>query len=401
MSRWPDTPTCHCEERVARRGNPVAYGIAVDLGTTSVSLALAQLAPGAAPRVLASASARNAQASEFGRDILSRLSAATGGAGSRLRDLAQNQVIELLACAAGRSGLELAEITPALSRAVIAGNSAMAALLVGADVASLATAPFAPVRTLRCDAGPLARLLGPQRITVLEPLDAFVGGDVRADLIATDLVAEDASGPRLLIDLGTNAEVVLARGPHLFVCSAPAGPAFEGGGSKLLGSEVLADVAQLLRQGVIGRDGKLDERNTQVRRDQGGVAQVSGPRSGQALSQRFIRDLQLAKAATSTALAQTLDVAGLRAADIVSIDIAGAFGSALVPADLATLGLIPAVWQDRTHSRGNASLAGALAVLGGASPELSRAVKLIAIALPDDPAFNAALIAATDFNWRH
>jgi len=107
-------------------------GIAVDLGTTTVSVARVSLSDGL---VLATAEARNAQAQDYGRDILSRLSAAMAGERDRLRDLAQSQVIELM-------GQEPAE------RIVAAGNSVMAALFVGADVSGLATAPFAPVRDL-------------------------------------------------------------------------------------------------------------------------------------------------------------------------------------------------------------------------------------------------------------
>ena len=354
-------------------------GIAVDLGTTTVSVARVSLSDGL---VLATAEARNAQAQDYGRDILSRLSAAMAGERDRLRDLAQSQVIELM-------GQEPAE------RIVAAGNSVMAALFVGADVSGLATAPFAPVRGLRCEEGPLAELMDPQCITVLEPLDAFVGGDIRAGLIAAGMTAGSAD-PRLFIDLGTNAEIVLAKGRELFVCSAPAGPAFEGGGFKLVGSQILADVADLLRRGVLGRDGKLGD---QAERDQSGVAYVVGKSSQQAISQRSIRDLQLAKAATATAMAQVLKAAALQPEDVAQIDIAGAFGSALDPGDLVTLGLIPESWQDRTRSLGNASLAGALAILDGASPDLGPGTTLVPVTLPDDPDFNAKLIAATDFRW--
>ncbi|MCL2882709.1 MAG: ASKHA domain-containing protein [Coriobacteriia bacterium] len=380
-------------------GTSSLYGIAVDLGTTSVSLALVRFAGDGAPQVLASAEARNAQAAEYGRDILSRLSAAQAGQGLQLRDLAQAQVLELVAEVARQAKLELSELGAKTKQVVIAGNSAMAALFVGADVNSLATAPFVPVRPLPCDSGPLAELIGPERITVLEPLDAFIGGDVRADLITASLTA-GSDKPRLLIDFGTNVEIVIAQGLRLFMCSAPAGPAFEGGGFRLRGSEILADVADLLRQDVLGTDGKLTDGDSRVKRDQNGVANVFGARSGQAISQRFIRDLQLAKAATSTALRRLLTAADLQPEDVVRVDIAGAFGSALTTADLAILGLIPKTWQDRTHALGNASLAGALAVLGGASPELDPGVALCPVALPIDPVFNTELIAATDFSWR-
>jgi len=353
-------------------------GIAVDLGTSSVALA-ASTDPG---RVF---EARNAQAADFGRDILSRLSAAQAGHSAELRDLAQNQVLELMA----EAGVDAGK----LEGLVVAGNSAMAALFVGADVTTLATAPFAPVRDLRCENGPLTDLISPDRITVLEPIDAFVGGDLRADLVTAGLTAGSAD-PQLLIDLGTNAEVVLATAGRLHVCSAPAGPAFEGGGFKLRGSQLLADVADFLRRGLLATDGKFAEG---VQRDAADVAYLQGERSGQAISQRFVRDLQLAKAATSTAIARVLAAAATPPEDLSRIVFAGAFGTALDPADLVTLGLIPEIWQDRCRSIGNGSLSGALAVLGGADPEISAAIS--PVELPTDPAFNAALIAATDFSW--
>jgi len=380
-------------------GDGPRYGIAIDLGTTTVSAALVYLPQAGEPLMYSCVDERNAQAQDYGRDILSRLAAAMAGSGNALRDRAQDQIIQLIERVAEKNGLTFSLVACATDHIVIAGNSAMAALLVGADVSSLATAPFAPVRQLRCVAGPLAELFGPERITVLEPLDAFVGGDVRAGLIAADM-AKPVESPRLLIDLGTNAEIVLAMGHQLFVCSAPAGPAFEGGGFRYVGSDILADVAELLRSGVLGQDGKLDENSPIVKRGRNKVAYVTGGRSGKEISQRFIRDLQLAKAATSTALTQVLVAANCQPADVSRIDIAGAFGSALDPTDLTCLGLIPEVWQDRICARGNAALKGALAVLGGASPELDPGLELTPVTLPDTPDFNTALIAATDFSWR-
>jgi len=374
------------------------YGIAVDLGTTTVSAALVYLPPAGEPLMYSRVDERNAQAQDFGRDILSRLAAAMAGSGIQLRDRAQDQIIRLIERVVDKEGLTFSLVAFATERIVIAGNSAMAALLVGADVSSLATAPFATLRNLRCTAGPLAELFGPERVTVLDPLSGFVGGDVRAGLIAADM-AKPVDSPCLLIDLGTNAEIALAREDQLYICSAPAGPAFEGGGFRYVGSDILADIAGLLRSGVLGKDGKLDESNPQVKRGRNKVAYVTGGRSAKEISQRFIRDLQLAKAATSTAVLQVLKAAGCQPEDIVRIEIAGAFGSSLDPADLVCLGLIPEVWQDRICARGNVALKGALAILGGASPELDPKIMLTPVDLPADPAFNTTLITATYFSW--
>lgn len=371
------------------------YGIAVDLGTTTAVGHLVDLRSG---RVVASRSLANAQ-KLYGADVMSRLTVAMNEPGGALRvRRAGLQTVSSLArvllALGGASHDEVYEV-------LVVGNTAMHHLLAGLELGGLGGAPYEPV-TLEPIHAPAAAFgldgLGRARVTLPPVVGGFVGSDALAAAWGTGL------GPlELVVDIGTNGEVVLDAGGRRLAASAPAGPAFEGegltsgapfgpgavtrvelkgdlrltvegGGTPigLCGTGLISAVAALRRAGGLRKDGALlalGNPNPAVRARGASVNGAPAIRLAPdlLLSQRDVRSLQDAKAAVRSAIDMVLLEAGLAASDLRRIKVAGAFGSRLEPADLVTLGVLPAVPADRVEVVGQAAGLGALGMLASAS----------------------------------
>jgi uncharacterized 2Fe-2S/4Fe-4S cluster protein (DUF4445 family) len=372
----------------------------------------------------------------FGADVLSRVSAALEGNERVLRQSAEESVAAALLAAASAGAVE----PSAIRHVVVAANSAMAALLCGADVAGLASHPFvAPELPDQLSDGTAihSHLARSAEVALVPPIASFVGGDALAASLAAGLV--DVELPMLLVDIGTNAEIVLALPGRTFVASAAAGPAFEGagltsGGPATAGAiervEVAADrvethvvgggraawfsgagfvsaVAALLAAGHIApsgamiAEGPLRARFTTA---QDGVVAVTLADQGVPpvyLTQLDVRALQLAKAAVRTGIEMVLRHAGVSASELEGVQVAGAFGAALDPTDLIALGVLPSNIKGRVRRVGNAALEGAAAMaldsglVGVASGFREGATH---VDLAGDPEFNAAFVLATDLS---
>jgi uncharacterized 2Fe-2S/4Fe-4S cluster protein (DUF4445 family) len=411
------------------RGRPLAAG--VDLGTTSVAARVADARSG---RELGSAVVANRQA-PFGADVLSRLTAALEGHGDELQALAVDSVREALSGALRAAG----DAEGALDRVAIAGNSVMSGLLLGADVSTLASHPFvAPDLPRGLEAQPRAELGLPASVAfdVVRPVAAFVGGDAMAGILAAGLVGVER--PSMLVDIGTNAEVVLALPGKLLVTSAAAGPAFEasgiscGGpatpgavirvhtdGAKVAletiggvparwfsGAGIVSAVSALRAAGHLTDDGRLlpdGPLRSRFSADSNGVLQADfgEPGSALTLTQLDVRALQLAKAAVRVGIESLLREARLASSDLAEVLIAGAFGEALEPDDLAALGIVPSGSAAVTRRIGNAALAGATALaLDSSLAEIAAEVAASArhVDLAADEGFGAAFLAATAFS---
>jgi uncharacterized 2Fe-2S/4Fe-4S cluster protein (DUF4445 family) len=401
----------------------------VDLGTTSVAAVLVDAATG---REVARASVPNRQQA-YGADVLTRMSAALAGSSADLMGAAELSIASAIHAAASLGGVE----TAGIERLVVAANSAMIGLLSGSDMTSLATSPFTPTAkggelppdsALRMGLTPSAVAL------VLPPMAGFVGGDALAATLAAGMA--DADEPTLLVDLGTNAEIVLAGCGPLIVASAAAGPAFEGAGVScggpaaegavtkvtigregsvdltVIGSEpprwfsgsgVVSAVAELLRVGHLRADGlltakgPLEDRFTLL----DGVVTVSLGSVGECLTvnQLDVRSLQLAKAAVRTGIEAVLRASGVGTGALREVLVAGAFGSALDSADLVDLGVFPRDTATKIRSVGNAALEGA-AVIALDPALLDLAVRVACgarhVDLAGDPGFTSALMEATE-----
>ncbi len=380
-----------------------AYGIAFDLGTTTVVATLLDLATGTPAAV---ASALNAQ-QPFGADVITRISAtmmdpATLG---RLTALAHQTLAELAAEVCADAGVDPADVY----EIALAGNATMTHIALGIDPEPLGVAPFILAARLLPEvlAADLGVPVHPRaRAVVFPPFGAYVGGDITAGLLASGMDRD--ARVRLFIDIGTNCEIVLGNRDWLLATAAPAGPAFEGaaircgmraadgaievvaitpGGLELqvigdtepaglCGSGLVDAVCGLVRVGLLDASGRfipeaeaaaaapgLAGRLTTLGAERVFVLHWRGDAGDVErsvyLSQRDVRELQFAKAAIATGWRILLEEAGLAARDIQQVLLAGSFGSYLSPASAIRLGLVPDIPVLRVVSAGNVAGEGA------------------------------------------
>ena len=383
--------------------SPACHVAAVDIGTTTLVAALLDLTTGSE---VARVSRMNPQTS-LGDDVLTRILHARQSPEGR-RELQRDIVASMNAMLA-----ELAEcggITPDLIYEVtVAGNTTMQHLFAGLDPSALGEIPFVPAvsGSLRIPAAALGVDIHPRAIVHVFPvIGGFVGGDTVAGMLATDL--EDAAAPTLLIDIGTNGELVLQKDGELWATSCAAGPAFEGAriahgmraasgaiekvtfdgdvryetiGSAapvgICGSGLIDAAAGLVRLGLVLSQGLMLEAD-QVSHDvpeairqrlQPGpkgleFVLVSSEESATgraiAIAQADMRELQLATAAIRSGTAILLKRAGIAAADLQHVLVAGAFGNYVRCENAQRIGLLPHdVPPSRLTFVGNTSLAGA------------------------------------------
>jgi len=376
------------------------YGLAVDIGTTTVVAVLVDLLSGES---LAAASATNSQ-NIFGADVIARIEYAgqhSQGLAQLERRVAQviNRLIDKLTQAAGVSPGEIYQVA-------VAGNTTMNHLFLGLDPANLAPSPFIPVATRLSpvEAGDVELAVSPHAPVYLLPnIAGYVGGDTVGVIISTGIDREP--GIHLAVDIGTNGEIVLAVDGRLSACSAAAGPAFEGAQIRhgmraaagaiegvsvdsdvhlkiigqvpargICGSGLMDAVAGLLQAGVIETGGRIISRDEaghlpgalqqRLNSEQGGNFFVLASREETGaepvvLTQKDVRELQLAKAAIRAGIEILLGQAGLIAGDIDQVLLAGAFGSYIDKNSALSLGLLPPVAPERITPVGNAAGAGA------------------------------------------
>lgn len=395
----------------------------VDLGTTNITAVVVDATSG---EQVGRATVPNSQSS-WGADVLSRLSASLDGHAAALRDAAEISVAEALVAAAGVAASRI-------ERVAIAGNSVMSTLLAGVDAAPLASHPFTAPRLEELLAEPSAihvAIAPGARVWLVPGVGGFVGGDAVAGIVATRLGQDEEAA--LLVDVGTNAEVVLARGGGLLAASAPAGPAFEGGGIRSAGPAVdgaivgvslvsadqlalrtigdctaaafsgaglLSALALLRAFGHLDASGLMHESgplSARFARDANGVLGVGFGDSVDELriTQLDIRELQLAKAAVRAAVETTLESGGIVAADLDRVVIAGAFGAALDAGDLIGLGLLPSETEGRIEFAGDTAVAGAVAMAVEESAQIEAVVaaeRTGHIDLAHSESFNACLM---------
>jgi uncharacterized 2Fe-2S/4Fe-4S cluster protein (DUF4445 family) len=379
------------------------FGIAFDLGTTTVVATVLDLSSGTPVAV---ASALNQQ-QPFGADVITRISAIMmdTGALARLTALAQQTLAELAGEACAEGGIDPAEVY----EIALAGNATMTHIVLGIDPEPLGVAPFILATRLLPEV--LAADLGvpahPRaRAVVFPPFGAYVGGDITAGLLASGMDRDTRI--RLFIDIGTNCEIVLGNRDWLLATAAPAGPAFEGAAIRcgmraadgaievvtmtpdhldlkvigdaepagLCGSGLVDAVTGLVRLGLLDSSGRLvsEERAAELapglapRLTQLGAERVfvlhwlgepGNVSRSVYLSQRDVRELQFAKAAIATGWRILLEEAGLEPGDIQQVLLAGSFGSYLSPANAIRLGLVPEIPVLRVVSAGNVAGEGA------------------------------------------
>ncbi len=371
------------------------YGIAVDVGTTSVAVQLVYLPTGA---VLATASDYNGQI-PCGVDVISRINYA---ARPRRLDELRSRVLETvnrLTCEAAFSrGVNPGEIC----QAAVAGNTVMTHLLLGLPPEHIRLEPYTPtvLRPALLDAGELGLGICPEAPVEIAPcVGSYVGGDITSGLLCTDM-ATGAHNISLFIDIGTNGEIVLGNTDFLMSCACSAGPAFEGGGIEcgmraaagaiervevdgesgrptyttiddtapagVCGTGLIDLVANLLRTGWINQKGELDRSRTSEHIEIDGkrarylLVAAGDSATGReiTISESEIDNIIRAKAAIYSASALMLERMGLGFEDLDAIYIAGSFGRFLDLDQATVIGMLPDLPREKFSYLGNASLTG-------------------------------------------
>jgi uncharacterized 2Fe-2S/4Fe-4S cluster protein (DUF4445 family) len=380
---------------------PLKFGLAVDIGTTSVVTTLIELESG---EQLASVSSLNPQA-VFGGDLMSRIAFAQFNPGN-LRKL-QTRIIGLLNRHVEQICGESGVLAKWIYKVVVVGNTCMHHLLLGIDPSYVGLAPYAPVmrHALVLPARELFLKVAPEaRVCLLPIVAGFVGADAVAVALATRIY--DSAELRVAVDIGTNGEVLLGSRQRLWACSAPAGPALEGaqirhgmrgaagaidratvdaGGihvhtigeaaaQGICGSGLIDLMAGLLDAGVVDWTGLIDldrrdalppalrERVRQV----GEERQVVVLRPGEAgaaqeivLTQDDIRQVQLAKGAIASGVAMLQHIAGVPSERLAELMLAGGFGNYVSIRSALRIGLIPPLPEEKIRYVGNAASLGA------------------------------------------
>ena len=311
------------------------YGIAMDIGTTTVVLALADLHT---CDITARHCFPNPQRA-FGPDVISRINASNEGYGGDLRALIVKQISNGIDELMRSRHIESHRVLDM----VIAGNTTMIYLLLGFPCQSLGASPFKPECRLS-DQYTAKDLLCHTSIDVpvmiLPWLGAFIGGDITAGLLH---VLPDELESFILIDLGTNGEITLYNRGRLVITATAAGPAFEDAALSGGASGVIHELALLVRSRALTEAGLLT--------------------SDSCFTQKQIRNLQLAKSAVRSGIEILMDIAGIQPHSVDAVYLAGGIGQAMHIDDAVDIGLIPAGLHAKTRSVGNASLGGAVRVL--------------------------------------
>jgi len=401
-----------------------SYGIAFDLGTTTVVGTLMNLRTGMAEAVR---STLNGQA-PFGADVISRISHGMQGdeAKEELREAIQRTMNGILAELYESAGVDRNRVY----EMVIVGNATMLHLLLGIDATPISMMPFTPAfrEPLYLPARDVGLDIHPAGyVQTLPVIGAYVGADIVAGVIATGLAREDKM--RVFVDVGTNGEIVLGSVKRVLCTAAPAGPAFEGsqircgmratdgaiegvtltdrvelqviGGDippkGLCGSGLVDTVAQLRLAGLLDAGGKMRSREEVPEHPLSDrLIMIDGVRAfllaeNVYLSQRDVRELQFGKGSIATGIKVLMDVMGVTATDLDEVLLGGSFGSYLNPESAKIIGLVPPVEVDRILSVGNTAGEGAKMSL------LSFRERQVAFELPEKIEY-VELSGRSDFN---
>ncbi len=381
------------------------YGVAIDIGTTTVVCTLVNLLTG---EELANASEINAQ-KHFGLDVLTRityeLEHPEDGA-DKLRKAIVGSINRMIGSVCRECGIPQEQIY----EIAVGANCTMMHMLLGVDATSIGKAPFAPVfvRAKDLKASDIGLKAAPgARLYCLPSVSAYIGADIVAGAYVCDLKKEP--GNVMFIDIGTNGEIVLASHGKLLSCSCAAGPALEGmniscgmraaegaiedveiteEGVKLrvigdaeptgiCGSGILTVTRELLRTGIVrktgafvkaGKFGDNDYRSTMIEVDADGKRSFVLTRSPEKLSITMgdVRQVQLAKGAILSGFMALLNRAGIGMQALDKVLIAGQFGAHLPASSITGTGILPFEVEDRIRYVGNTSKTGAyMALMSG------------------------------------
>lgn len=366
------------------------YGVAVDIGTTTVACHLVNLENG---KTVAVAGEGNAQRS-YGADVISRIQASVEGRLGEMAEVIRKQLGEMMWTLCRE-----AKVSPAEVRFMtVAANTTMCHILAGLKPDTIGVAPFTPLSLFGDDYDAKAwGLPFDGRVYLAPSVSGYVGGDITADLLAVDM--DKASKPVLLIDVGTNGEMALGCGDKFVCCSTAAGPAFEGaqirfgmtaaegaissveyhdgaleckvtGGVEakgICGSGLIDAIAVMLEVGALDETGRVldvDEDDDIPAEALPFLTLLNEEPAFRLTEQVYVtqsdvRKVQLGKGAIAAGIQVLIDTSDVNYDDIGALLLAGGFGSFIRPASAARIGLIPAELLDVTKAVGNTAAVGA------------------------------------------
>lgn len=428
---WKVTVTLFMEREIIRvdPGDTTGslFGMAVDIGTTKVVAYLIDLRTG---ETVATESMPNPQI-PYGEDLMSRISYTMREKEGQalLQKVVVQGINDLIArlCTAAR--MDEDEVLETM----VVGNTAMHHLFFGIPAQHVAAAPYAPaVRTsLSVSPGLLGLAMYPfGRVSSLPNIAGFVGADAVADLISSGLFKDRKIG--MMIDIGTNTEIVAGNRERLVSCSCASGPAFEGAHIRsgmrastgaiervwidpeskevrlrtvddapargICGSGIVDAVSEMLRAGLLDPSGKLmvSPDNPRTRRGPGGLPEFVLAEAGEtaigediAITQHDVQEIQLAKAAIFTGVSILMKKLGVKCSQINRVYAAGAFGTYVDASSAISIGMYPDVPVDRITFIGNAAGSGARMCLKSKrtrdlADRLSREVEYVELAAEKD-----------------
>lgn len=396
------------------------YGVAIDVGTTTLAAYLLRLSDG---EQVAVASLQNPQTA-FGADVITRMGAAANGQGAALKAAVVGGVNTLVDTLAQRSGVSPEQV----AALVVTGNTAMLYLLCGYDPTALLTVPFRQDHYFGKAFCPTALGVKLPNAVGCFPrcISSYIGADLTtAALIASLHTADESAPTRVLMDIGTNGEMLLSYRGKTFGCSTAAGPTFEGagvtmgmaakngaiahvrlvdgqfvletiGGGKpvgVCGSGVIDAVAALLEAEIIDETGRLYETGhdyPQCMAPYAGRIAFRFPNTDVYFTQADVRAVQLAKAAIAAGLIAMLHRAKCPMDAVDSLLLAGGFGNVIDVPAAVRIGLLPKALQNRTRGVGNAAGMGAVALLQDGTlkdASASFAKHVVTVELATDPCF--------------
>ena len=414
---------------------PVVAGIAIDIGTTSVSAIIIDMLNGA---VLAKGSAGNGQI-RYGADVINRIiESGKPGGREKLQDAIIKETLNPLIlnmCAS-------AKIKPAqVYRLAIGANTTMNHLLMGVDADPVRMEPYIPTffKTNSLFASDIGLKVNPDAHIILAPnIGSYVGGDITAGAFVSMIWNKPEFS--IFIDLGTNGEIVFGNSDFMMSCACSAGPAFEGGdiscgmratdgaieaikldketleptysvigdpGTKpvgLCGSGIIDMIAELFRCGVINPKGQIIREGRRIRRDEFGMGsyiiafeEEAGSVKDVELTEADIDSFIRAKGAIFSAIRTMLSYCDFDISMIENVYVAGGIGSGINMSNAIEIGMFPDIPVEMYHYLGNTSLAGAYAMLY--STEAERKVYEIAqnmtyIELSNVPTYMDEFVAA-------
>lgn len=346
--------------------------VAFDIGTTSVVCYLLEKTTG---REIAASSIRNPQVA-FGADVISRIQAALREGPEAQTTLIRETMTELILGLCEARGISAGGI----GTVSVVGNPAMQQLFLGINPENLAEIPFSPVLTeaKRIPCADVLPVCPNAELLILPDISGYIGADTLGCVLATGMYEKEEM--TLMVDIGTNGEMVLGNKDRMIACSAAAGPALEGANIRfgmrgevgaidrvwleegkirysvignteprgICGSGLIDAIAVGLELGLLNRRGRIQ--------NEGRIFRLTETIY---LTQEDIRQVQLAKGAIHAGIVLMAKQLGLEIRDIQRVQLAGAFGNYLNPASACRMGLLPEELLDRIEPVGNAAGVGA------------------------------------------